>query len=285
MALAVCLSLASMAGHTEDVRKQVVATTLITGTVQVTPEGKVHSYTLDQADKLAPAVRTLLDKNIPVWTFKRSITLPIDITERMTIRLLAAPVDDKHDRVSIIAASFDDDFHTEDARPTSLKRVQPKYPLMALDARVQGTVYTLVLVGRDGKTRKTETEQVNLRSAVPEHDQERMRNDLARAASAALQDWTWNVPTTGKYANAPGWYVRVPVRFNLQVRGAPPVKEPGLGEWEVYIPGPRLKRTSNPLPPELLVPEALAQGSDAIADGHVQAASSSVELTSPLDGG
>ncbi len=278
--LGVGIGLWSVGSYADDISQQVVASTLVTGTVQVTPEGKVHSYTVDQADKLPAAARDLLDKNIPAWTFQRNITLPVDITERMTIRLQATPIDDKHGAISIVSASFDDDFRSNDESARSATRTEPKYPRMSVDARVGGTVYVLVLVGRDGRTQKALAEQVNLRTAVSRHDQERFRKDLADAATKAMWSWTWTVPTSGRWADAPGWWVRVPVRFNIHVMGTPEVKDPGYGDWDMYIPGPRLQLTSAETGPDMR-----SQGSDAMADGSIHLASSSVRLTTPLGGG
>jgi hypothetical protein len=277
--LIVGMGLWSFVSCAEDIRQEVVASTLVTGSVQITPEGKVHSYTVDQADKLPAAARELLDKNIPAWTFQRNVTLPVDITERMTIRLRVAPVDDKHDTISIVAASFDDDFQSSDETATAAKRTQPAYPRMSMDARVGGTVYVLILVGRDGRSQKVLTEQVNLRAAVPKYDQERFRNDLAGAAIRALSSWTWTVPSSGRWANSPGWWVRVPVRFNIHVMGTPPPQDPGYGDWDVYIPGPRRQLTSVEAGPDMR-----AEGSDAMVDGSIHFASSSVTLKTPLGG-
>ena len=278
--LGISIGLWSVGSFAEDIRQQVVASTLVTGTVQVTPEGKVRSYTVDQADKLPAAARELLDKNIPAWTFERSVTLPVDITERMTIRLRAAPVDDKHDAISIASASFDDDFRSDDETARAATRTQPTYPRMAVDARVGGTVYVLVLVGRDGRTQKALTEQVNLRTAVSKHDQERFRKDLADAATKAMWSWTWTVPTSGRWADASGWWVRVPVRFNIHIAGTPEAKEPGYGDWDIYIPGPRLQLTVAETGPDMR-----AQGSDAMAEGSTHLTNASVRLTTPLGGG
>ncbi|WP_267221502.1 hypothetical protein [Dyella silvae] len=278
--LCACLGLISFAGHADDLRKQVVASTLVTGTVKISPEGKVDGYTIDQAAKLPPAARDLLDKNIPAWTFERTITLPVDITERMTIRLLAKAVDDKHDTISIVSASFDDDFKSVDETVHSDKRVQPLYPGISLNARVTGTVYTLVLVGKDGHTEKAIAEQVNLRTAVPTVAQERFRKDLGYAATKALQSWTWHVPTSGRSASNSSWWVRVPVVFSIHVYGTPEPKQPGPGDWDVYIPGPRVVVTAGEGGSD-----AHAQASDAIADGTVHLADSSVKLTTPLGGG
>jgi hypothetical protein len=278
--LGACLGLLSMDGYADDLRQQLVASTLVTGTVQISPEGKVDSYTIDQMDKLPASARDLLQRSIPAWTFERTITLPIDITERMTIRLLAKPVDDKHDEISIVAASFDDDFKSDDEIARADKRVQPVYPKMSLDARVSGTVYALVLVGKDGHTQKVDAEQVNLRALLPKFDQERFRKDLAGAAAKALWAWTWSVPTSGRFADYPSWWVRVPVRFNIHVAGTPETKEPGFGDWDLYIPGPHLVVTSSEA-----VSATQAQGSDAIPDGTVHLAATAVKLKTPLGGG
>jgi len=270
----------SSGSFAENFREEVVASTLVTGTVQITAEGKVHSYKIDQADKLSAAVRDLLDRNIPTWTFRLAVALPVDITERMTIRIVAKAVDDKHDAISIVSASFDDDFHTEDETVVPVRRTQPRYPGMSIAANVNGVVYTLALVGRDGRPQKVLAEQVNLRTAVPKRYQEQFRKDLANAAIRAISSWKWTIPTSGRLADLPGWWVRVPVVFTLNDNGKLEVKEAGYGEWEAYIPGPRLQLSLDESGRNLQ-----SQGSDAIADGNIQLDDSSVKLTTPLGGG
>ncbi|AIF48851.1 hypothetical protein [Dyella japonica] len=277
--LGVGIGLWSSGSCAEDLRQQMVASTLVTGTVLVSPDGKVHSFKVDQAEKLPAAARDLLNRNIPTWTFERNVALPVDITERMTIRLMAKAVDAHHDAISIVSASFDDDFRAADETVVPATRTEPKYPGEAVTGNVNGTVYTLIYVGRDGRTQKALAEQVNLRTAVPKKYQDQFRKDLANAATSALSSWTWRVPTSGRQAAAPGWWVRIPVVFTLSIKGKLEIKDPEYGDWDVYIPGPRLQLTLDSADQALQ-----AQGSDAIANGTIHLADPSVKLTTSLGG-
>jgi len=48
----------------ENLRQQMVASTLVTGTVQVSPDGNVHDFKVGRVDKLPGAARDLLNRSL-----------------------------------------------------------------------------------------------------------------------------------------------------------------------------------------------------------------------------
>jgi len=234
------LSSTALAAGPSEVLKQAQASMLVTGTVDVTPAGKIKSYTIDQQDKLPKTVLDLLQKNIPTWEFSPVIVdgAPVEAHAKMSLRVVAKRVDDQDALIDIEGAHFGQSGEIPGETVSKKTAEQPKYPDREVQSRVTGTVYVLLKIGRDGHVADAATEQVNLSVYASERDMNLFRADLSKATLRALRQWTFNTPSVGKYAADPYWIARVPVNFNLSVNGAPP-PQVTYGKWESYIPGPR----------------------------------------------
>jgi hypothetical protein len=145
---------------------------------------------------------------------------------------------------------------------------------MAVESRVTGTVYLLLRVGRQGQVEDAATEQVNLGVYASDADMERFRNSLAKAALKATEQWTFNVPTTGKHVADDYWVARVPVNFSLSADRKP---DP-YGQWQSYVPGPRQ------LVPWIEKSRLMAGDADATPTGGISQLEQGLHLTTPLGG-
>src|SRR5690606_9335402 len=98
---------AQAAGMAE-VRKQVEATMLVTGRVTITLEGTVRDWTIDQRDKLPPAVANVIDAAAPGWRFEPILLdgKPAHGSARMSLLMVAERVDADRFRVSIRSGYF-----------------------------------------------------------------------------------------------------------------------------------------------------------------------------------
>ncbi|MGH8158005.1 MAG: energy transducer TonB [Rhodanobacter sp.] len=259
------------------VRERAEASMLVTGTIEVMPDGSVRSYALDQADKLPPAVVQVVQQNVLNWEFQFDGQQATPMKAKMSLRLLAKRVDDKHDSVSISATQFGEDHKVPGENVSYKTRQQPRYPQLALHSHVSGTVYLLVRVGRNGQVEDAAAEQVNLKIYASDHDMDRFRTDLAKAALAAARQWTFNTPTTGKHVDDAYWVARVPVNFDVRPLGSSADREP-YGKWQTYIPGPRQ------LVPWSEKNKLLSDAPDAVPDGGIYQLNQSLRLTTPLGG-
>jgi hypothetical protein len=226
-------------------RKQVRASMLVTGTIVVTQDGSVNSYTLDQQNKLPPTVVNAIAQSLSHWKFALDVS---DFQEymrlsqakllkaKMNLRLLAVPIDDKNYAVSIADASFGDD--TPGEYVSVKKQVRPDYPAKSLRDRVSGKVYVQVRIDRSGHVADLVAYQVDLRNIAPEHDMAIWRRDLANAAVKAIRQWTFNAPTVGGKVDAEYWYANVPVDFQVCELGSRCKDE--YGKWLGYLPGQKL---------------------------------------------
>ncbi|RUL64473.1 energy transducer TonB [Dyella dinghuensis] len=271
------LTFAVLAASPAEVRRRAEASMVVTGWIEVMPDGSVHSYTIDHPEKLPPAVVSLIQNNVPAWKFKVDGNPQVIERAQMNLRIVARRVDDTHDTVAIASTNFDRPF-VPGQSPASKDRVAPKYPQEAINARVTGTVFLLVRVGRDGTVMNAGVEQVNLGEYGNDRDMEHYSAVLANSAIAAAKQWTFTIPTSGPTANDPFWYVRVPVNYNLQQYGSPPAKDL-YGKWDVYIPGPR--EVIPWLQPDIRQP---AQSSDAIPAGSISQADENLHLQTQPSG-
>lgn len=211
---------------------------LVTGTIALNGDGTVRNYAVYRADRLPASVKRLIESQLPAWKFEPPAGHPDGISGMMTLRMLARPIDDKHDRVSISGASFyDNAADASDTRVAPKSRGMPVYPNKAVRFRETATVYVLARVGRDGRVADVFAEQVNLDAYASARQMEEFRQMFADSATHGIKQWTFRIPTQGKYADLPYWNVRIPVRYYL----GEPESPADYGEWHPYVPGPRLQ--------------------------------------------
>lgn len=222
------------------VRKQIESSRLVTGTITVDESGQVADYTLDGATDLGAELADFVGRSIRSWHFDPPVDegRPVQLKNRMSIRLVA--------KKGEISGSYDVELRHASFEPmqrlpgTSIASVPesmkpPKYPGAAVRGDVQGTVYLVLKVGRDGKVEDVMAEQVNLRTAGTPMQMEQMRKWLTQPAVTAARDWTFIPPARGEDAGRPFWSVRVPVNYSFDQDAG----KRDENRWEAYIPGPR----------------------------------------------
>lgn len=269
----VLLSGVALAAGPDAVRKQVQASMLLTGKIVVAPDGSVRSYAVDNAEKLPPAVTSLIANNVPKWTFKPTLLdgKPVAAEAAMSFRVVAKPLGDDKFSINISGADFG---HGKPGESISYKhRVNPGYPSEAAHEGVSGTVYLLLRVGRQGQVVDAVAEQVNMTVLGSDAELEEWRQLLAKSALRAARQWTFNPPTSGKGVDAEYWLARVPCNFRMRAdRGE------SYGQWQAYVPGPR-----QPVP-WFDDKQMASTSADALPDGDVQQVDQGLHLTSPLNG-
>jgi len=282
-----CMMLAgvALANGRDEMRNRVQASMLVTGTIEVAPDGSVVTYTVDHPDKLPPVVKDLLARAVPAWRFE-PVTRDgkaVGAKAPMGLRVVAKPVG--HGGYAFaVASSWFGYFNDEGKREAAAgdfrykHRLPVAYPSDAASARVSGTVYALLKVGRDGAVIDAVAEQVNLRIRASERDMATWRKKLADAALRALRRYTFHVPTTGPDAAEPYWMARVPVDFVLDGFYAPKAaREADYGQWQPYVPGPVQE-------PAWAGKRGLAGSPDATPEDGSLLADMSLHLLTPLGG-
>lgn len=246
-----CLLLFAVAttAFASDRWKDVEASMVVTGTLEVNPDGSVYAWALDQQDKLPPAVIEIVKATVPQWKFE-PVTVdgkPVLAKTRMSLRIVADPINARNALIRVAGAEFGRAAglaRTKAECPPGAclsysKRYPPLYPLdMAMD-RVSGTVYLVQEIGRDGRVIRQAVRQVDLRRLGGSGEMWFWRQEFAHASLAAAKDWTFHVPTTGEGATKDHWVVEVPINYRLARLDQPlPLPHRVYGQWDAYVPGP-----------------------------------------------
>ncbi|MCF7221646.1 energy transducer TonB [Marilutibacter chinensis] len=217
------------------VRDRVEASMLVTGEIDIDPEGAVSSWRLDQPEKLPPAVVELLGSHVPRWRFRPVLIdgRPAAVRTSASIHLKARKAGDDSYFVEIAGARFSgaSKERREDV-PTSRRMYPPVFPGALAREGAGGTVYLLIRIARDGSVEDVMAERVDLKVAASEPRMRRMRDRFEQVAVGTARNWTFNPPR--QMDDQPYWMVRVPIDFVV-----PGARLPLYGEWNSYIPGPR----------------------------------------------
>jgi TonB family protein len=216
------------------VRETIEASMLVTGSIDIEPDGRVSAYRLDRVDELPPEVVTLVEKAAGIWRFEPVLVdgVAAPVHAPMSLRIGARRQGEGKYGVDIRSARFGED--RPGSVPTGLERRPPMYPTEAVYRGIQGTVYLVLRIGPDGTVEDMVAEQVNLRYVAGERAMDRARDLLARVSMSAARSWTFAPPADAPASGNTGWSVRVPVDFTLGRDSGP-----GYGEWRAYVPGPR----------------------------------------------
>ncbi len=267
VAAALACTASAFAAGPRAVRRQVEASMLVEGRIEIDQRGNVAGYSLERQERLPAAAVELLARSVPAWRFEPVVVdgRAVNAAAPMSVRLVARKVDEDHYEVAVRGASFG-----READPETHVRSQdltpPDYPLSAVKADVSGTVYMSVKVGRDGKVLDAFAEQVNLQAVASDQAMVRWRGVLASAAIRGARKWAFAPPTRGELVGAEFWVVRVPVAFHL---GEP---RDMYGEWQAYVPGPRQPAPWN------LGNEGIAFSPDTLAPGAAHQAGAGLKL-------
>ena len=276
MALALLLPLTAGAQSAKEMRKQVEASMLVTGTVEIGRDGSVVAHAVDAREKLPGYVADFVDAAVPMLRFEPILVdgQPVLAHARMSLRLVAVPAGGDNMTMSIRGAHFGDEY--SDADQTRVRRGDlraPRYPINVAQIGGKGTVYLLLKVARDGSVADAFVEQVNLTALGSAREMESIRSSLAKSAlDTARKHWRFLPPTEGDQTDQEYWAVRVPVDFQLHDN-----REVGYGEWSAYLPGPKQM-------PDWAEPDPPGFAPDALAAGGIHAGESKYRLVTPLGG-
>lgn len=278
--LGLTLSGAALAAGPSEVRKQIEASMLLTGTVVVAPDGNVRDYFIDNSDKVPAAVLDIVRKTTAHWLFAPVMVgnSAVAAKAKMSLRVVATPAGGENYSLAVSGANFGDAASGDGYQklPEGSKRQTPAYPRDALEAHVSGTAYLLLRLDGKGHVEDAAAEQVNLDVVGSDQEMQHWRGVLARASLVAARRWILPPPPDSPLVEG-HWLARVPVVYTLRGWGVPPPRS--YGEWQAYVPGPRQ------LPAWALADDMLSASADAIPDEGVFDASGKFRLITPPDRG
>ena len=125
--------------------KDAEASMLLTGTINVDPEGAVTGFTIDHRDKVPSAVTQLVDSTVPQWQFEPVARdgHPVAAKTTMSMLVVATQPDDTHYRIAINGATFGGDKPSSE-KISSKSMNPPTYPAGPLHAGVSGAAYLVL---------------------------------------------------------------------------------------------------------------------------------------------
>lgn len=254
-----------------EVRTQAQASMLVTGSLDVEPDGAVSAVELDRKDALPPYVIDTVDRTVRAWLFEPEIRngAAIPFRVRISVRVVAVPRGGGDFEISVSSASLIEQIpktHTM----TSERLRPPPYPTEALYRDASAVVYVLLKVGADGRVADSAVEQVNLRGAADGKTMAMLRKTFSESVLRASRRWTFQPPSEGPHVAKPFWTVRVPVSFFMH--GTPDMNQ--YGQWTAYVPGP--------LQQAPWLEGVAADANDALGDGEVQLVDAGPRLRTPL---
>ena len=274
---------AADAASRADIRKSIERSMLVTGTIDIGTDGKVVAHRVDQPEKLPEFVRDLVAKAVPGFLFE-PVTVDgrvVKARAKMGIRVIAKQLDNGNYGLRIGSASFGEEGGVKGETVTVVGQMTPPhYPKAAYLSGVEGSVYLMLKIDRQGKVVEAIDEQVNLLFFDNELQMQKDRKVLAKAAISAAKKWRYDVPTRGPLVDDEFWSMRVPVDFRLcgssdECEG---MAQPAYGVWESYVPGPK-----NHIP--WISEEQNRQNPDAMIAGDARPVGSGPRLLTPVNEG
>jgi hypothetical protein len=270
---AALLVLGSASASAGSLPKDAEASLLVTGTIEVGPDGTMLKHTIDHPEKLDAGVIGVIDRALGDWRFK-PVSAPTSATMRLVLHAKKNN-DGKYD-TWVGSASFetsqDHALWSYEGRPQP-----PDYPNDALKNGVGGTVYLYIHVGQDGKVLDAIPAEVDLTKEDIPARMARWRDQLGNAAVDATKAWRFHPPmdqsSTAVVDSEATTTVMVPVEYGLGIHPAP-----AYGLWKVYFPGPHHQASwlSGTESAAMKNPEALA------ANGIYPVQHSGLELVTQL---
>lgn len=233
-ALLTLTAAAAYAGTTKNLESSAV----VDGTIVLAKDGAVQLATVEHPEKYGQPIADLVRKAALTWRFDPVLRdgQPVIAKASMHVRVILTKNADGNFTARIKGATFGgnnadtpDNLYSENQ-----KTIGPRYPMAAIKARVQGTVYLALHIDREGHVTDAVAEQVNLENTGADGVLQKYRQLMAKASLEAVRRWTYRVPTTGQLAGQDSWTLHVPIVYTLNVYGAAPVER----VWRTYVPGP-----------------------------------------------
>ncbi|MFT3897326.1 MAG: protein tonB [Thermomonas sp.] len=210
---------------------------LVSGSIDMRPDGSVERYSIDHSEKLSAAITQMIGTQVSQWRFEPVLVdgKPVAARTNMSLRIVAKPVDERNFNVRIQSASFSGGKDGADERISVLKRTSLGPMVHALQSTGLGAanLYLALKIGTDGKVLDAVVQQVSLPGlGTNEKELARLRNVLGEATVKVVRQWTFAVPQREPEGD-PYWSGILPVAFSMGESF-----DNGYGEWRAYIPGP-----------------------------------------------
>lgn len=215
---------------------------LVSGSIDMRPDGSVERYEIDHSEKLSQAVAQLIGAQVSQWRFEPVLVdgKPVAAKTKMSLRIVAKPIDEQNFNVRIQSASFSGGKDGAHERISVLKRTSlgPMVQAMMSVGIDAAEMYLALKIGKDGRVLDAIVEQVNLYGLASEKEMEYIQKTLGKPAVKVVRQWTFAVPAREPEGEE-YWSGTLPISFRLSGGGySPPADMQAHEEWRMYVPGP-----------------------------------------------
>src|SRR5690554_243985 len=281
--IGLCLLLAVVgtagAQSAREVRDEAKARMDVSGYVDIEADGSVSRHVVNERSKYPDYVLEMVDRVAPGWRFEPLLVdgQPVPARARMDLQLGLDRLDDGDFILSITKSTFGDMSQSDTSELTldmeNLRK--PVYPYDLLEYGIEGIVYTLIKVGRDGAVEDFQIEQVDLYGYADEATMRHVRRVFGLSVERAVKRWRFTPPTTGDEAGDSHWFARIPIEYQIDWNDKR--RELATGEWRLYYPGPRAPK------PDWL-DHSDSGGNEALIAGRMHQLGNERRLLTPVDG-
>ena len=279
--LLLLLAVAGTAGaqSVREVRDEAKARMDVSGYVDIEADGSVSRHVVNERSEYPDYVLEMVDRVAPGWRFEPLLVdgQPVPARARMDLQLGLDRLDDGDFILSITKSTFGDMSQSDTSELTldmeNLRK--PVYPYDLLEYGIEGIVYTLIKVGRDGAVEDFQIEQVDLYGYADEATMRHVRRVFGLSVERAVKRWRFTPPTTGDEAGDSHWFARIPIEYQIDWNDKR--RELATGEWRLYYPGPRAPK------PDWL-DHSDSGGNEALIAGRMHQLGNERRLLTPVDG-
>jgi hypothetical protein len=239
--LAGFLAMIVASGNTRAALKQLELSLILTGVIDVAPDGSVAGVTIDNRDQITPELFEFVHKSVLSWRFepmRDAQGVAKSVHSTMRVRLIARNVGNDRMELSVRSVYF---ITKPEASDRALIKGQssplPRYPFDLVRLGVTGDVILAIKINSEGHAEEVAARQVNLQQSGTPGQMVKWRKKLAKISEEAARKWTFLIPVEGPHANKPHWVVSRRITFRLE--SAP--SRPSEGEqatWDAYFAGP-----------------------------------------------
>jgi hypothetical protein len=256
---------------------------LVTGGIDMRPDGSVERYSLDHPEKLSQAITQMIGANVSQWRFEPTIVdgKTVAAHTKMSLRIVAKPIDEQNFNVRIQSASFSGGKGEDRISVLKKTSLGPMVQALMSTGLVAADLYLALKIDTNGKVMDAIVEQVNLPGLATDKEMAWLSKTLGQATVKVVRQWTFGVPER-QPKGEPYWSGTLPVSFRMSDSGSSPSSEAGYGEWRAYVPGP-----CTPIPWRDHEKDYIDDrcGNDAAPDGVLTLDNAGPKLLTPLTQG
>lgn len=278
---AIALALSAMlntptlqAQTTRNAQAPLEASMLVSGTIDISPQGKVEEYSLDHIDKLPAFVTDLIARHVPTWEFEQVIVDGQAVPTRAKMNLRMVAVDNGDGTMQLRIASTDFPIDASTGETVGVERIANTQRLgeLAGGTNVSATVHVDLKIGRDGRVMQAHVRQINLQARGSERVMRRVREAYAQEALRIARYSRFTPVTAGPDKDAESWTATLPIAIHVGEGDSP-----ADWQWVAYVPGPISRAPWREDDDD-------AADSDAMPDNGLRMAGRSLSLRTPLPG-